>query len=403
LRPRAAALIAERSARGRPWGFKDPRTAVLLDFYDDLAPDARYLFVYRAPWEVVDSLLRTQERPLRGRAGVAVTMWVTYNASLLEFRERHPGRTALVHVDAVVHRPGEVVALAAPDVDDVGMDGAFVDDLMRRSDPTSPLAELLAADHPEAIALYERLEAAADIPSVEPTRRGSPPGIEVKPGGGTVAVSAVLAGAEAGGVDDAEFVARPTAEAAPATAADTAIDQVPGDLLAVVFEGQPRADALVAAIGALQEDPELGAVLLAAGDVLTPVCGHDPLTGADAAAAIVLRRRAWLATRGFAAAHPPEGFEAWTFAVACQAKGIRTARVGGGLVGVGRVARDEEIARLRVLERHPKLAARRALDAEVERDQIAGQLAQLRATRTWRLVTGWWRLRGRLRRRRRAD
>src|SRR5438477_7300713 len=38
------------------------------------------------------------------------------------------------------------------------------------------------------------------------------------------------------------------------------------------------------------------------GDALNPPEEHDPLAGADADAAVVLRRNAWLATRGFAAA-----------------------------------------------------------------------------------------------------
>ena len=45
---RADALVARRSAR-RCWGWKDPRTSVLLDFWDARLADARYVFVYRAP------------------------------------------------------------------------------------------------------------------------------------------------------------------------------------------------------------------------------------------------------------------------------------------------------------------------------------------------------------------
>src|SRR4051812_1867693 len=76
LRPRAEELLAARSARDDAWGFKDPRTTVLLDFYDELIPAARYVFVYRPPWDVVASLLRTQYQPLHGRADLAVRAWV---------------------------------------------------------------------------------------------------------------------------------------------------------------------------------------------------------------------------------------------------------------------------------------------------------------------------------------
>jgi hypothetical protein len=219
---------------------------------------------------------------------------------------------------------------------------------------------------------------------------------------GTLPLSAVLVGPGAGEVPEAAIVARSAGEAGAGEAADAGIDRLPGDLLAVVFDGRPRADALAAAVTALQEDPGLGGVLLAARDAPGPPRGYDPLSTTDAGAAIVLRRDAWLATRGFAAGDPPAGFEAWALAVGCLAQGVRTARVAGALDGGGPVAPYEADARRRVLARHPELAARRALDAEAERDRLSAQLEQLRTTRSWRLVTGWWRLRERMRGRRRA-
>ncbi|MDP4350266.1 hypothetical protein QSG17_25820, partial [Escherichia coli] len=58
LRREAAALIAVRAGRGSGWGWKDPRTTLFLDFWSEFLPDARYLLVFRRPWEVVDSLFR---------------------------------------------------------------------------------------------------------------------------------------------------------------------------------------------------------------------------------------------------------------------------------------------------------------------------------------------------------
>ncbi len=438
LRPRAVELLAGRGARGRAWGFKDPRTTVLLDFYDGIVPEAKYLFVYRAPWEVLASLMNTQQRLLHGRADVAVHAWMVYNARLLDFRERHPERTVLVHVDAVAERPDAVIglaqaqlgALAPAQLDPASARDAFVGGLLKRTDATSALAELLAADHPEAMAIYERLEAAADIAALEPTpSRGAPPvSIETTPG--TLPVAAVLVGAESDGLEQTTSVARTAGGRAPGELADAGVGQLADDLVAVLFEGRLRPEALTAAVTTLLADPEIGAVLLAAGDVPQSPSEHDPLSGVDAGAGVVLRRETWLATRGFAAVKAPPGYEAWSFTVACAAQGARTARVAGALE-LSRAAGDEADARRRVLEAHPALAARRVLEAEresldaeqrardadartreaeeharvaeqgrhaadAERDRIALQLEQLRATRSWRLVARWWRFRARL-------
>ena len=40
------------------WGWKDPRTSLLLTFWDSLLDEARYLFVYRHPVDVLSSLVR---------------------------------------------------------------------------------------------------------------------------------------------------------------------------------------------------------------------------------------------------------------------------------------------------------------------------------------------------------
>src|SRR6187402_1642015 len=54
---RAKKLVAERSHH-TVWGWKDPRTCLFLDFWHQLLPDGRFLFVFRHPIEVLLSLLR---------------------------------------------------------------------------------------------------------------------------------------------------------------------------------------------------------------------------------------------------------------------------------------------------------------------------------------------------------
>ena len=47
-----------KSNESKQWGWKDTRTTLFLNIYKQLLPDAIFLFVYRKPWEVIDSLFR---------------------------------------------------------------------------------------------------------------------------------------------------------------------------------------------------------------------------------------------------------------------------------------------------------------------------------------------------------
>ena len=407
LVPRARALLEERAAADRTWGFKDPRTTVLLGFYDALVPDARHLFVYRAPWDVLRSLMETRLRPLHGRAGVALRAWMAYNERVLAFRAARPGRTALVHVDAIARRPGEVLALVQVQLDALAagtvLDGAaaaraFVGRWLRQAPATSALAELLGADHPEALELYARLEAEADLPSrtASPARRAIP--VDVEDRDGPLPLTAVLAGAQADALEEIERIARPALDSASAAeAADAGASCVPGDLLLVLFAGQLHRGALDAALAQVVREPHLAAVLLGPGDEPIVVDGSDLLARAERGAGILVRRERWLACGGFAALGAPDGFEAWALAAACIAAGAPVGRIAGAirLPGAGG---DDPAARRAVLATHPSLAAERAIADGARAAAAESELARLRSTRAWRLVTRWWRARARLRR-----
>src|SRR5436305_1664761 len=55
----ARALAAGRAGGEGVWGWKDPRTTLLLDFWDEILEERPlYLLLYRLPWEVFDSMQR---------------------------------------------------------------------------------------------------------------------------------------------------------------------------------------------------------------------------------------------------------------------------------------------------------------------------------------------------------
>src|SRR5438309_2000464 len=57
LLPVADAILS-KSNKHAQWGWKEPRTCLFLNFWKKKLPAANYVFIFRPPWEVADSLFR---------------------------------------------------------------------------------------------------------------------------------------------------------------------------------------------------------------------------------------------------------------------------------------------------------------------------------------------------------
>ncbi len=115
-RTRAQQII---DARHEPelWGWKDPRTVLFLDFWAEVVPSARIIFIYRSAEQVVDSLRRRRDPLLRYcfpgarvlnwlgfqlfRRGRAIETWRRYNAALVKFAKANPDRACVVELEKV--------------------------------------------------------------------------------------------------------------------------------------------------------------------------------------------------------------------------------------------------------------------------------------------------------------
>jgi len=167
----ADALVARRRVRTPDWwGWKDPRTSVLLDFWNARLPEARYVFVYRSPWDVADSMQRLGAAEFLGRPEFAYRIWYHYNRALLAFARLHRDRTLVVHAGAVVRAPRQFLDLVRSRFD-VNLDPDAVADV---ADPAmlmsadAGVATLAAAIHADCADLLRELEANADLPSGDP-------------------------------------------------------------------------------------------------------------------------------------------------------------------------------------------------------------------------------------------
>jgi hypothetical protein len=110
MRERARAMTEERLGRARgPWGWKDPRTTLLLPFWRSIYPDAGFVICVRAPQPAVKSLKR------RGNDDRLPADWgrVWHDYSMRAFRDtRGAPRIVVFYDDLVAHPDREVRRLA---------------------------------------------------------------------------------------------------------------------------------------------------------------------------------------------------------------------------------------------------------------------------------------------------
>lgn len=109
-RDEAGKLISEKSATGI-WGWKDPRSTLLLDFWIDLLPNAKVLGIYRNPWEVKQSMINLKAPVFSENPHYAYEIWALYNSKLVAFANQHPDKMLLVSSNAFIQNPKKLTEL----------------------------------------------------------------------------------------------------------------------------------------------------------------------------------------------------------------------------------------------------------------------------------------------------
>jgi hypothetical protein len=184
----AQELVSARSGFSGVWGWKDPRTTLLLDFWDEmLGGDAIYVLLYRFPWEVADSMQRLGAGVFMENPEYAFRIWSFYNRRLLDFYHRHSDRAILVSSNALQRDPGAFVDLLRNKLRLAGGEAAFDSvwqhDLFASFDPDDPLIPLTLATSPECGRLLEELDAQADLPSAGLWHKSPLCGKQLRPSG----------------------------------------------------------------------------------------------------------------------------------------------------------------------------------------------------------------------------
>lgn len=158
----ARALRDRRRREGRLWGWKDPRTTLFLDYWAGQLPEARFLFMVRPPWEVVDSLFRRGDDVFAVHPRLAIDLWVSYNRRILDFVRANADRCVIVDTHRLAADPAGFVTrvgdLLGRRLDHPG--DLYEPDLLEMG--TSPeRRSIVAGAHPDAVRLYTALRALA--------------------------------------------------------------------------------------------------------------------------------------------------------------------------------------------------------------------------------------------------
>ena len=105
----ARKIIQSREELKSTWGWKDPRTSLMLDYWNALLPNAYYILVFRNPWEVMRSMRNLKAEVFQSNPDYAFKIWKQYNEALLAFYKSNKEKCLLVSANRFLQKP-EVLA-----------------------------------------------------------------------------------------------------------------------------------------------------------------------------------------------------------------------------------------------------------------------------------------------------
>ena len=148
---------------------------MLLNFWDTLLPEAKYIFVYRFPWEVSESISRLNHPFFQEHPDCAVEIWHFYNRHLLEFYQAHPERCILVNINTFSKSPTQFLNILQTKF---GMEicdelrsqigEIFKPQLFHYTDDIPSKVRQFRTTAPECWEIFAQLDRVADIPSQIP-------------------------------------------------------------------------------------------------------------------------------------------------------------------------------------------------------------------------------------------
>ncbi|MDD2926605.1 hypothetical protein, partial [Rhodoferax sp.] len=87
------------------WGWADPQSVVLMDFWHDFDAQVRLLLVYNSPTSYLQQVLGHQLQPTVQSVASALDDWTRWNTALLRYLHRHPDYCVLINSQQLAAHP----------------------------------------------------------------------------------------------------------------------------------------------------------------------------------------------------------------------------------------------------------------------------------------------------------
>lgn len=175
-RAAAEALMQKRKAnRGEKyWGWKDPRSTLVLPFWREINQGLQVLGIYRSPWDLSDALQRIGHPEFRQNPHKILPLWTTYNRRLVEYKLAYPDEMVLLHAQRLSSDPDSLVELLkdrwefkVTDLPESTSLNSLVRSTRLQTTPLNdPIERLYWITYPEVMQTWQELQEEADWPAM---------------------------------------------------------------------------------------------------------------------------------------------------------------------------------------------------------------------------------------------
>ncbi|MEO0769047.1 MAG: sulfotransferase [Cyanobacteria bacterium J06649_4] len=163
-------LLHRKQQVDRVWGWKEPRTTLFLDFWKQALPTAKFVFVYRNPWDVVDSLFRRGDRIFDSNPEAAIEAWMTYNTAIIDFCRCHSSDSFLFDVGNYEKGEKRILKQLCDKLNvvlDLSCCAKYQRSELHETGENNCGFAILQQYYPQAIDLYGELGQIADMPLIQ--------------------------------------------------------------------------------------------------------------------------------------------------------------------------------------------------------------------------------------------
>jgi hypothetical protein len=179
-------LISFKKEKNKQWGWKDPRTCLFTDVYEELIPNANYLVLYRDFEEVISSLLRRDIKNLYHKllntgminklryflfkraktseiysknTGTYIKTWVFYNKKLLDLINNNTVKCMVLEYTDIIKnekRVTDYLKAAGYDLKDIPFKEVFFERLIHKEKSALNISENLEESAKETLNLLRK-------------------------------------------------------------------------------------------------------------------------------------------------------------------------------------------------------------------------------------------------------